>query len=481
VTTAADGRFRLTGVGRDRLVSLALEGPAIAHTDLVVTTRPAAAISSSGGILGATFDCVALPSRTIRGLVRDKATGKPVPGVKVSIETIGPTTFTDQDGRYELLGYPGPPCVVMAQPQRGQPYFAAAVRLPEKLATDPLTPLLPVRLRSAAAVRLPEKLATDPLTADFNLVSGIPLRGRVTNQTTGKPPKRAVVEYYPLFPNPHSAALTNCTKLMPASSALVQPDGSYRLMVLPGPGVVLVAASPRDSYAVARLDDRELANLFGDGKPHGGGSWIHIAVEGREWDRCVDRYNALSLIKPDERAGPLTLDLTVQRARGLRGTVVGPDGKPLSGVRVSGLTSMPDAETLERASFTVEGLNPRRTRQLSFHHREKGLGKVMTLRGDATKPLMVQLEPCGWNSGRLVDRHNKPVPGEMVICTPPGIHGLEVPAARTDGEGRFRVCLMAEQKYGLGLSSFRHLLGDEVTVTVESGGSKDLGDLPLSD
>jgi RNA polymerase sigma factor (sigma-70 family) len=447
VTIAADGRFRLTGVGRDRRVTYVLEGPTIHHLCIQWTSTAV----PPGGV-----DWMALPSRTIRGLVRDKATGKPVPGVKVSVETIGPTTLTDQDGRYELLGYPGPPCVVMAQPQRGQPYFAAAVRLPEKPAAD-------------------------PLIADFNLVSGIPLRGRVTDQATGKPPKRAVVEYYPLFPNAHSSVLTNCTRMMAASSSPLQPDGSYRLMVLPGPGVVMVAASPRDSYAVALLDDKELVNLFGDGRYHGGGSWIHIAVGGGEEQRCVDRYNALALIKPDERAESLALDLTVQPARRRRGTVVGPDGKPLSGVRVSGLTSMPDAETLERASFTVEGLNPRRTRQLIFHHREKGLAKVVTLRGDEPKPWTVQLETCGWISGRLVDKNNKPVPGEMVICTPPGIHGLEVTAAKTDAGGRFRLGLVAGQNYSLRLSSIRRLLREEDAVEVESGRSKDLGDFPLGD
>src|SRR5262249_56128075 len=40
VTTAADGRFRLTGMGRDRLVTLALEGPGISPTAIVTPPRP---------------------------------------------------------------------------------------------------------------------------------------------------------------------------------------------------------------------------------------------------------------------------------------------------------------------------------------------------------------------------------------------------------------------------------------------------------
>src|SRR5262249_16880341 len=101
VTTAADGRFRLTGVGRDRLVTLVLAGPGISYKDLGVATRPSPAIPPSSEIHGPTFVYVAAPPRSVRGVVRDKATGKPVAGVKVSVEITGPTTWTDEAGRYQ--------------------------------------------------------------------------------------------------------------------------------------------------------------------------------------------------------------------------------------------------------------------------------------------------------------------------------------------------------------------------------------------
>ena len=94
----------------------------------------------------------------------------------------------------------------------------------------------------------------EPLTADFELVRGIPVRGRVLDEVSGRPPKRATVEYYPLYPNVHASVLTRLEHLMPASSAPVQSDGSFRLTALPGPGIVLVTVSPRDSYASAWLD-----------------------------------------------------------------------------------------------------------------------------------------------------------------------------------------------------------------------------------
>jgi RNA polymerase sigma factor (sigma-70 family) len=482
VTTGYDGRFRLTGLGRDRRVMLALAGPAIPPTERMAITRPAAAIPA-GSMLpcGVPFEFVAVAPRSIRGVVRDKTTGQAVAGVKISeqVDTCeqrnGSSTHTDKDGRYELLVYPGSSeYVILAQPQNGQPYFAAAAHLPK-------TPGLA------------------PLTADFELIGGIPLQGRVIDQATGNPPKRAVVEYYPLFPNAHSSVLTRLAHFQAASSATLQADGSFSLTVLPGPGVVLVAASPRDSYACARIDEQELANLFKgrdlerrrealrrlldqglanlsiDGADRGGSSWLFI---GSPWvKRCVDRYNALCLIQLDEGTKSLVLDVTVQPARPLRGTVIRPNGLPLCGVEVCGLTSMPDAEMLETTSFLVEGLNPQRTRELSFHHKEKGLGKFLTIRGEETKTLTVQLEPCSEVIGRVMNRAGRPVPGVRI-----GFHsegkGLAA-KAETDRQGRFRAALVPGLQYYWGLPTQRQRTIQ--VLTVESGKIKDLGDLLLDD
>ncbi len=40
VTTDADGRFRLTGIGRNRLATLQLDGPTIVSQYLNILTRP---------------------------------------------------------------------------------------------------------------------------------------------------------------------------------------------------------------------------------------------------------------------------------------------------------------------------------------------------------------------------------------------------------------------------------------------------------
>ncbi len=451
-TTDDDGRFRLTGLGRDRAVSLALEGPAIPPTVFGAGTGAA----PSGR--GTAFEHVLSAGRPVRGVVRDRQTGRPLAGVKVSLHATGPhssgpTTRTDRDGRYEMLLPSTPQAIVVAQPERGQPYFAQ--------------------------VRLAHSPTPGPLTADFELLAGPILRGRVTDQATGKPPRRAVVEYYPLPGNEHSAALRGYTRLVPASSSALGPDGSYSLAVLPGPGIVLVAASPRDSYASARLDAKELAALC-KGAADGASAWAHIADKPlRSPARVVDRYSALALIHPDDRAAPPELDFTLRRARPLRGTVVGPDGEPLTGVRVCGLTSMPDAEVLAGASFTVEGLNPDVPRPLSFYHEGKRLGKALTLRGEQAEVLTVQLEPCGEALGRAVDAAGKPVAGVVALFYREE-NGVSA-RAQTDPQGRFRATLVPGLKYHVLLSGPQRPAKDIGELVVGPGEARDLGGLLLTD
>src|SRR5213078_3324277 len=83
--TGADGRFRLAGAGRERVVHFRVEGPGIASDSLEVMARSAEAVRGPHGrhVHGASFDYVAFASRPVRGVVRDKETRKPLAGVSV--------------------------------------------------------------------------------------------------------------------------------------------------------------------------------------------------------------------------------------------------------------------------------------------------------------------------------------------------------------------------------------------------------------
>src|SRR5262249_34409326 len=143
VTTDAQGRFRLTGIGRDRLVRAQLDGPTIASQRLCILTRPGKTIevTKSGGkrkeeprvvttYHGSSFRHAAAPTKPIVGVVRDKDTKKPLAGVTVQSDKFAGNpysgvdivrTTTDTQGRYRLVGMPkGDGNRVMVVPGPGQ-------------------------------------------------------------------------------------------------------------------------------------------------------------------------------------------------------------------------------------------------------------------------------------------------------------------------------------------------------------------------
>jgi hypothetical protein len=78
VTTGRDGRFTLTGVGRDRAVLLHVEGPGIEHKTAAALT---AAAPAAGGGRGPSVEVIAGPAKPVEGTVRAGDTGKPLAGV----------------------------------------------------------------------------------------------------------------------------------------------------------------------------------------------------------------------------------------------------------------------------------------------------------------------------------------------------------------------------------------------------------------
>ena len=79
VATDAEGRFRLTGIGRDRIVNIAVEGPTIQSATITAMTRDAAAVSTpkdafgAKTVYGATFTHLIPPGRALTGVVPRQA------------------------------------------------------------------------------------------------------------------------------------------------------------------------------------------------------------------------------------------------------------------------------------------------------------------------------------------------------------------------------------------------------------------------
>jgi RNA polymerase sigma factor (sigma-70 family) len=162
VRTDAAGRFRITGIGRERIADLLIEGPTIETKYVYALTRPCetievpAHINPRSGVryplyshYGANFDHVAAPSKLIVGVVRDKDTGKPIPGALVTSYMLADllvderTPFravADEAGRYRITGMPrGKGNTLQAKALTGRSYVMATEVVGETPGLEPIT------------------------------------------------------------------------------------------------------------------------------------------------------------------------------------------------------------------------------------------------------------------------------------------------------------------------------------------------------
>jgi len=433
VVTDVQGRFRLTGIGRDRIVRLAIEGPNMHYTTITAMTRGAATASTPNDILKsndiytAAFDYLISPGRVLTGVVRDKRTRRPLAGVEVSGDRTNARTTTDAEGRYSLPGFPkGKSYGLIVSAGDKPPYF------------------MTFQVVSNA-------VGLDPIKADVECLPGIPMRLKPIDKETGQPPKRAEVTYWPLHPNPHTREVSGYARnevLGSSSVGVRQDDGTYLLGVLPGPGAVFVwkadgdyrpaCVDPAAFFQVEKIDAarRRENRLYGDRN-----TLFVAAGEGGAADAPQELRNAIVLINPPKDSDPITAEAVLERDRKREVRVLDPDGKPLTGVTVEGkgavVTKMPGV-------ISVSKLNPMRPKRFTFRHDDRKLVGFLLARGDEAEPYTVRLHPWGTIIGRLIDAEDKPRPGALLM-TIDWQDRHDDPASgilshvKTDAEGRFRV------------------------------------------
>src|SRR5262249_11291252 len=115
--TDADGRFTLSGLGRDRLAVLGVKAPAFVDDALTVMTRdaPDAALpehKTPRVIYGAAFTHQLKRGLTVQGRVRDRDTQAPIAGMWVTWRqdprrdppAAEDAPVTDENGRFTITG-----------------------------------------------------------------------------------------------------------------------------------------------------------------------------------------------------------------------------------------------------------------------------------------------------------------------------------------------------------------------------------------
>jgi RNA polymerase sigma factor (sigma-70 family) len=486
--TDKDGRFRLQGVGIERLALLRFRAPGLTPTPLFVVNRagfdPAPWNKAARDnvppeerrpdrpplLYGPKIEYVAPAGRRIEGTVREAGSGKPVPGYRITVNV--PNGFdisavSDSEGKYKLLGVPKmKEHMLSAYPPANSAW-------------------LPTAARGEDAAGL------QPLQVDFTVARGVVVRGRVLDRATGQG-VYAWVRFVPLpgntfFGKPgydyYKYAQDEPTKTD------LREAGRYQLAVLPGPGVLMVQArgDPKinggNLYKQAEFDAKDCERF-------------KITENDRSFLTALDNHseslaiqNAVKVLDLAPGTGPAKCDVFVERGQRRTLRIEDADGKPLTGTSVGGVTATwPDAMTVKDANCTIFALDPKSPRRLFFYHAQRRLVGTLLLRGDEKEPVVVRLGRATPVIGRLLTNDGQPLAGAdiylnwMDAIANQLYGGVEKrPKVRTDKEGRFRFeGIVPELKFQLGIIRGETIfLGEPPIGTrqVKAGATLDLGDV----
>jgi beta-lactamase regulating signal transducer with metallopeptidase domain/protocatechuate 3,4-dioxygenase beta subunit len=462
-TTDADGRFRLTGIGRDRLANLSIFGPTIAFQRVQIVTRlvkpvaghpPDAPAVDDRTLYGADCTIVAGPGRPIEGVVRDADTKAPIPGAVVTAMQLAGSSqdieglisaTADSEGRYHLVGLPkANGHRLSVYPPLDRPYF--------------ITQFLTVS----------EGPGLGPVPYDIALKSGIWITGRVTDVQTGQP-VQAALHYYPLLANERARDYRNFNANIVSfewtgNRYRTDTQGRFRVVGLPGRAILAAKTFDR-SYRLG---------IGADVIPEAAGQPAPKQDDLPTYNHIYPRqFQALAEINPPADVREFRRDLVVEPLPSLTVQLVDPEGKPLTQVEAWGRfpdgIDLGDLNLYGQSRTRVVGLEPGKSRTVVFQHPGRKLGAVLVIKsGEAAKgdERTVVLRPCATVTGRVVDADGKPVTGGVQIRLAKGElggdHDLTLLPVPIGGDGRFRIddlvpggnySLRAADRVALGLSA----------------------------
>lgn len=438
-TTDKDGRFTISGVGDERLVELRIHGAGIAADELLVVNRAAFDPKpynqaneekfarypgfGSGCLLhGPELAVVAETEKPIRGVVKDKDTGKPLAGVKVSLsgspaqKVTHVSSTTDAEGRYEIRGA-----------HKAKTYL---LRVPSDTTTGHVF----------AFVRGDDTAGYEPVIIDIAMKKGVIVTGRLIDKSTGKPLFGAVyvsglsgnkfVKEYPGFD----------THL---PSWFTQPDGTFRCVTIPGATILMGGVQDEldDIKYKPAMPDPKFPRYF---KTDRDGSAVFIAPDG---GFSSLQGNGAKVLDLKEGMESVTQDLELELASALPVKVRDAGGKPVAGVWVTGLGSEEWHGAVEVkgdscAAYHLEG----KPRLMVFYEPTKKLFGTLRLKGDEKEPVAVTLGPGGSVKGRVVGEDGKPLAGVAVSLSHRErcaddirdyVHRAKL--VETDADGNFRI------------------------------------------
>lgn len=448
--TDADGRFTLSGYGRERLAELKVTAPSVVDTKVTVMTRDAPEFGTylldgkpSQVTYGAKFTLQLKRGITVTGLVRDRATQLPIPGMWVGwrhdplqgLWTGEYSRTTDAQGRFTITGL-DPQLLEWTKSYR--------------------------EVMTVSAPGLPYQAAVAEIKANSELLiecsRGIPFRLKLLDEQ-GRP-VMADVTYREVQPNRHLSSIHSVHDgRWPVSRAAHRGDGIYEGFVLPGPGAVLVQTRDRSLYRPAHVDPKA---FFAPGRTN----WTaqeRISAYGtndtlscsQTWINQHD-YAAIVLVNSPRDSKPLELSATLIKDKPRRVSLVDVDGKPVVGAKTAGLTFHPhdDEPPLRSDTLLLTGLNRDHPQRITLIEEKRQLIGELMARGDAETPYIVVMKPWGTVTGQILDENGKPMKASLMLNNHSPLETNADPDVgeyaniQIDANGRFRIDrLVPGQRY----------------------------------
>jgi Carboxypeptidase regulatory-like domain len=374
MTTDAEGRYTLRGLGKEQSAVLIVYHPRFALQRVQVEAN---AVSESKPLTAALA-----PAQIITGRVTYADTGKGVPHARLDMlasqgRIAIPADFeTDADGRFRINPPPADRSYnIGAYPPEGEPYLIARKRL-----------------------EWPKGALEQSL--DIVLPRGILIHGNVTEEGSGKPVVGASVAF-----------VRRADQQDPTGNAryaTTAADGSFRIGAAPTPGLLLVRAA-YDDYVPREFGMR----MLDFGEPGGPRVYAHAF-------RSLD----LKLGVADQR-----VDLMLRHGATVTGHLVGPDSQPVVDALVFCRAILDTQRSayrgwtgrfhrkVQNGQFQISGLDPDTEATLYFMDPKRKLAVAVAVgvstRSATSEPVSVRLEACGAAEATIVDAGGKPVVGTL--------------------------------------------------------------------
>ena len=370
VTTDADGRYTLHGLGPETGAVLIVHHPRFALQRIEVDTNVASDSKSVNTAL--------VPAQILTGRVIYSDTGKGVSHAPLVVESRQGRARavvhfeTDSEGHFRMNPPPANlSYFVTAYAPAGQPYLVA-----EKGLQWPKGSL--------------------EQSFDLALPRGVLIYGKVTEEGSGKPVQSARVVF-----------LARASRYGGGIEAETAADGAFQVGATATPGYLVVRASS-DHFVLREIGNESLT--FG-----GPGDFRNYAHGFKSLD-----------LKPG--IGSQEVNVVLRRGTTVTGEVVGPDGQTVreAWIFTRGILAPTSGAirrwrgavhgTAHNGRFELSGLDLDREVPVYFLEPKRKLGIAVKLSGKSAAggPVTVRVEPCGAARVRIVDPSGKASAGQIL-------------------------------------------------------------------